>query len=243
MTTEIKPPKPRSFNGDQARQLLRRVATGSLGTLNRDQSGPYVSLVNFATDIAGWPVMFVSRLAWHTQNIAGDRRASLMVAELPPEGDVLTGARVTVMGVLEPADSALVKARYLARHPAARDYINFTDFSFWRLKPERVHAVAGFGRIETMAADEVFPATPGWDSLSSSAVQHMNEDHADAIALYAEKLLGLAKDHWLLGAVDPDGCDLVAENQTARLAFDARVQDADSLRQTFADLGRKAKLM
>jgi putative heme iron utilization protein len=211
--------------------------------MNRDQSGPYVSLVNFATDVSGWPLIFVSRLAWHTQNIAGDRRASLMVAELPPEGDVLTGARVTVMGSLEPVDAAEVRNRYLARHPASGSYINFPDFSFWRLNPQLVHAVAGFGRIETMAADEVFLSAAGWDSLARDAVTHMNEDHAEAIGLYAEKLLSMPKCQWTIGAIDPDGCDLVCENQTARLAFETPVLAPNDLRKTLADLGRKARLM
>ena len=88
----------RSFSGNEARNLLRRARTATLGTLNREDGIPYASLVNVATDVRGCPLILVSTLAWHTRNLLADPRASIMVAEMPETGDALTGARVTVMG-------------------------------------------------------------------------------------------------------------------------------------------------
>ena len=88
----------RSFTADEARSLLRRVRTGTLATRNADDGTPYASLVNLATDVRGCPVILVSTLAWHTRNLLADPRGSVMVAEIPPAGDALTGARLTVMG-------------------------------------------------------------------------------------------------------------------------------------------------
>ena len=102
--------KQRSFTGNEARRLLRRGRVGTLSTLNREGGIPYGSLANYATDSGGRPVIMVSTLAWHTKNLQADPRASLLVAEVPQSGDVLTGARVSVMGRFEMPEGDAVAA-------------------------------------------------------------------------------------------------------------------------------------
>lgn len=228
----------RSFTGTEARLLLRRARTATLSTLNRDDGVPYASLVNVATDVTGWPLILVSTLAWHTKNLLADARASLMVAELPAAGDALTGARVTVMGRFDRIEDQSLARRYLARHPVAALYSSFGDFAFWRLLPVRAHAVAGFGRIETMEADEVFPSAAEMISLEDGAIQHMNDDHVDAIQRYAAGLLGAIQDGWRVAAIDTDGADLRRGEEVLRLPFESPVYSAVDLRKTFAGLGR-----
>ncbi len=231
----------RSFSGDEARLLLRRARTGTLASLNRGDGIPHASLVNVATDVAGQPLILVSTLAWHTKNLLADPRASLMVAEIPASGDALTGARVTVMGRFERVNDAAPRRRYLARHPQAAMYADFGDFAFWRLKPERAHAVAGFGRIETFEANEVFPSVPEMEALEESAIAHMNGDHADAVELYAARLLGAETGDWTVAAIDCDGCDLVLGEISLRLAFETPVSSAADLRSTLAALSARAR--
>lgn len=231
----------RSFTGIEARRLLRRARTGTLATLNHDGGIPYASLANIGTDPGGHPLIFVSTLAWHTRNLLADPRASVMVAETPAAGDALTGARVTVMGRFEKVSGPVFRRRYLARHPAANMYIDFGDFAFWRLVPERVHAVAGFGRIETMEADEVFSSDSELAALEDSAIAHMNQDHADAVRLYATRLLGAAAGDWQVAAIDCDGCDLLAGDDSLWLPFDSQVYGAPDLRLAFAALSDKAR--
>ncbi len=231
----------RSFSGTEARRLLRRARTATLGTLNREDGIPYGSLVNVATDVTGWPLILVSTLAWHTKNLLADHRASLLVAEPPATGDALTGPRVTVMGRFVKVDEARLQRRYLARHPAAALYAGFGDFAFWRLEPLRAHAVAGFGRIETMEADEVFPSAIDMISLEEGAIQHMNVDHDDAIQRLAVNLLGASPGNWKIAAIDPDGADLLRGEEVLRLTFDAPVYSPHQLRRVFSDLGQRAK--
>ena len=231
--------KERSFTGTEARRLLRRARTATLATLNADDGTPYASLVNVASDVRGCPLLLVSALAWHTRNLLADPRASLMVAELPGQGDALTGARVTVMGRLERTADAAVRRRYLARHPAASLYAGFGDFAFWRLEPARAHAVAGFGRIETLSADEVFPSADEMAELEDSAIAHMNADHADAVQRYAEHLLHASPGGWSVAAIDPDGADLLRGEESLRLEFEQPVYTGEALRAEFARLGRE----
>ncbi len=233
----------RTFTGLDARLLLRRARTGALGTLNPDPEGPYVSLVNVATDASGLPVIFISKLAWHTRNLAIHPGASLMVSESPEEDDVLTGPRVTIMGRFEALAHEQIAERYAHHHPAARLYLDFPDFSFFRLVPQKIHAVAGFGRIETMEPGEVFlaenkvaPVMAG----AAGAIAHMNGDHAQAVALYAERLLGAAAGNWRITTIDPDGAHLELDGRVLRLAFDRPALTPGELRQAFVALARRA---
>jgi heme iron utilization protein len=228
----------RTFTGLEARRLLRRAQTATLASINVGDGSPYASLVNIATDVTGYPLILVSTLAWHTKNLLGDTRASLLVTEIPAEGDALTGARVTLMGRFHKVDSEAAARRYLARHPQARIYAGFGDFTYWRLEPDRAHAVAGFGRIETMGADEVFPSAAEMIDLEEGAIAHMNGDHLDAIQRYAEQLLHATPGGWKIAGIDPDGADLVRENSVLRLEFDFPIYSAVALREYFTQLGQ-----
>lgn len=231
----------RSFSANEARNLLRRARTATLATLNADDATPYASLVNVATDVRGLPLLLVSTLAWHTRNLLAEPRASLMVAEVPASGDALTGSRVTVMGRFAKVAEDAIRRRYLARHPAAELYAGFGDFAFWRMEPERAHAVAGFGRIETIPADEMFPSADEMTALEESAIAHMNEDHDDAIQRFAEKLLGASLGGWKIAGIDPDGADLRREQEVLRLPFATPVTSAGALRKLLAELGAQTE--
>src|ERR1044072_2427201 len=104
-----------------AKSLLRRSRQGALATLMPGSGDPYCSLVNVAAHPDGSPILLISRLARHTQNILVDSRVSLMLAERA-EGDPLEGARIMLAGRAEQADDAEVATlsrRYLAVHPSA----------------------------------------------------------------------------------------------------------------------------
>jgi putative heme iron utilization protein len=232
-----------SFSGLAMRQILRRARTCSLSTLTQGEGTPYGSLANIATDMAGRPLILVSKLAWHTQNLLADARASVLVGELPPAGDALVGPRVTVLGRFEPVDDATLRRRFLARHPQAGLYADFPDFSFWRLAPSGIHGVAGFGRIETLTPDEVFPPAEEMAALEHSAIEHMNHDHAEAIHLYATKILKAPPGPWRVLAIDPDGADLGLHEQGLRMEFHTPVFTAEALRKKFAELAYEARTL
>ena len=144
-----------SETANLAKAALLAGRVGTFGAVDFENGGPYISLANYACDASGHPVFLFSRLARHTKCLVADKRASLLVAELPKEGDPLTGLRATFMGHAEEISREGVVQAYLTKHPYAEGYVSFGDFGFWRLVPETVHIVAGFGRIETLKAAEV----------------------------------------------------------------------------------------
>jgi putative heme iron utilization protein len=146
-----------------------------------------------ATDIAGHPVMCLSALARHSVNLRNDAVASLLVNE-ERGGDPLAEARITVLGRVEALEDQNAAQRFLARHPAARVYVGFADFAFYRLVPTEGHLVAGFGRIRDVAADELVLTGQHLHAISlteEGAVTHVNTDHAgfatDAATAFARR--------------------------------------------------------
>lgn len=230
-----------------AKSLIRSGKQGALATLATGTGDPYCSLVNTATAPDGSPVLLISTLALHTKNILADARVSLMIDERRA-GDPLEGARVMIAGraekVSDPAALAPIRRRYLLRHPSAEAFVDFPDFAFFRIAVRDVHLVAGFGRIVTLEAAKVLTDLSGADDMlagEAGAVAHMNEDHMDANALYATKLLGAADGAWQITGLDPDGADLALGDTVLRLPFPERVTSALALRKTLVALVGEAR--
>src|ERR1700685_4317062 len=184
-----------------ARSLLRRSRQGALATLMAGSGDPYCSLVNIASHPDGSPILLISRLALHTRNILGDSRVSLMLDERT-QGDPLEGSRIMLAGRAEEAsgdEDAVLHRRYLNAHPSAEVFVNFKDFSFFRIRPSAAHLVAGFGRIVDLKPARFLTDIAGAAALleaEQGAIEHMNADHRDAMNLYATKLLGAESADW-----------------------------------------------
>ena len=132
-----------------ARELVESRGFGCLSTQSARHTGfPFVSIVEYAVDATGRPVLLLSGLAVHTKNLTVDARASLIVFAPGAEQDALGSARVTLMGEVRPeADEDDVRARYLLRHPQAEQWVGFGDFAFHRMEIADVYYVGGFGQM------------------------------------------------------------------------------------------------
>jgi hypothetical protein len=251
-----------------ARHLARASPVAALATLLAGEGEaahrPYASLVTVAYDHDGTPLLLLSELAEHTANIARDARLSLLFAGglspgglspggLSPGGrgegvdDPLAGPRVTLLGRARRSDAPRHRARFLARHPAAAAYAGFKDFHLYAVAVERAHLVAGFGLV-SWVEDADFPYGGDTEALAESEeriVAHMNADHADALALYAERLLEIpaAEDEaaWRMTGLDPEGCDLRRGAETARLDFERPIEDAAGARAELVRLTELAR--
>ena len=220
--------------GREARHLLRRARSGTLATLASD-GAPYASLVSVATLPDGSPVMPLSTLAVHTQQLMADPRCSLLL-DGGGRGDPLTHPRLTLVArAIKATDAERQgwRARFLRRHPAAGIYVDFGDFSFWRVDLQSARMIGGFGRIDTLTASDIVTRTAGAEALleaEQSVVDRMNADHAEALQLYAAVLAGAPKGRWRVVGLDPDGLDLAWRDDTRRLDFIDRVTDPGALR-------------
>jgi putative heme iron utilization protein len=242
--TEFTPPAA-LLPAVQARRLMRSCDRATLATALRDEAGwPYGSLVLSAADNDGSPILLLSDLAEHSQNLAKDPRVSLLFDGTAGHDDPLTGARVTVLGELARTPPDQVRRRFLARHPGAEMYADFADFHFYRLSTTRAHLVAGFGAIDWIDDTNLTFDTAKVQPLieaETDITDHMNHDHADAIDAYAHGLLGLSGDGWHMTGIDAEGIDLRRRGSVARLNFDHPVTEPAEARATLVALADTAR--
>ena len=230
--------------GTRARQAARKSTKAALATLQENTGAPYNSLVTVALDQAGCPIFLLSDLALHTKNIKADARASVLFDDTGGLSDPLEGVRVSYMGRIVKSSEEEDARRFLARHPDAQMYSEFADFSYYRLEPEQAHYIAGFGQIYTLDAESFVlgsDAAAAFGDAEPSIIEHMNEDHADAMALYATALLGAPDGDWRMSGCDADGCDLVCDAGRVRLEFPETLPRPGHARVVFKELADKAR--
>lgn len=246
------PPPPEPSHAERCRTLVASAGRGALSTIAVDPEGyPYGSVASYGLDDHGNPLFFVSTMAEHTQNALRDPRASLLVTEPVPEGaDPLASGRVTLLGpmtLVDDADRPVARARYLAANPAAAYYIDFGDFTFFRLDVQSIRYVGGYGRMSWVNAADYAAAEP--DPLADGAagiIEHMNADHADAQVLFCRHLLGRPDTTAAtMSAVDRYGFDMIAVSPAGRaavrLGFPGQCVTGDEVRRAMVAMVGEAR--
>jgi putative heme iron utilization protein len=215
---------PEPTHAERTRTLLHLHSVATLSTISKKQAGfPFGSLMPYALDAFGRPMFLISNMAMHTQNIKADARASLFVTQPATDGDPLGAARATLVGnVLQVGEEgqAAVRAEYLAQHPKSSYWVDFVDFSFFRMEIVDVYYVGGFGVMGWVTAEDYSQARP--DPLSAHArgiLEHMNADHVDS-------MIQLARIHSQFEASE------AAMTSVDRLGFHLRLKTADGMKGT-----------
>lgn len=193
--------------------LLHRCSDAALATHSVAVPGyPFASAIPFATDERHRPILLISRLAEHTQNLAADARASLMVHTPPKNGDM---ARATLVGQVAPlGEEPTVVERYLRYHPEGGDFLRLGDFRFYRLEPVQARIVAGFGQATWLAGERLTDA--------ASITPEQEREALDALVPATPGGVDL------LG-VDAFGIDLWQAGERRRLRFATGAATADAL--------------
>jgi heme iron utilization protein len=249
-TGPLQPQLPEPSYAERVRTLLSQSAIGTLSTLSRKREGfPFGSLMPYAVDAQGGPIFLISSMAMHTQNLNADPRASLFVAQGAADEDPLGSARVTVMGeAMRMPETDLAEAReaYLAKHPNSKYWIDFADFSFYRLQALEIYYVGGFGVMGWVEARDYDAAMP--DPLAPSAdaiIAHMNADHVDAMILLARTHAEIEATEAAMTAVDRLGFHLrlkTAEGMKGiRINYPSEVRTPQETRRALVEMVRQAK--
>ncbi len=226
---------------------------------------PFGSVVPFAVDAEGRPVILIADIAAHTANLKREPRASLFVSDAHAIGDPQTSWRVSVMGrfqrvlptdtdsrhaaeakLIDPAEYADLHARYLERVPAAEGYIKQHSFDYWRMETiDTVRYIAGFGRICWVDGEDVLrdPMAGGLDQAAAPAIEHMNEDHAGNMVEMCTGLYGFTPESAKMVGLDATGFRIVTESPARDLFFGfGREIDAESLRVAVIEVLRRARI-
>ncbi len=248
--TSDQPPLPEPTFAERARTLVYLGRIGSLSTLSRKQPGfPFGSLMPYGLDDHGRPIFLISTMAMHTQNLQADPRASLLVTQEGTDGEPLAASRVTLIGNVLPApDTEVAEARklYLARHANSKYWVDFEDFSFYRMNLVDLYYVGGFGVMGWVSASEYDRSQP--DPLADSMaeiIHHMNTDHKDALVLLAQTFARIESQEATMKEVDRLGFQLRLKTQDgmrgARIAFLREVSNPAETREVLVEMVRQAR--
>jgi putative heme iron utilization protein len=244
------PPARRRTAAEEARTIVAGTAVGTLASLT-SAGDPWASIVTYGLLDDGTPVLCVSRLALHGRNLADDQRASLAVSAAVGEGeDPSDAGRVTLAGRVEqPAGEELDAARaaYRSAVSSAEVFAEFGDFAFWLLRPERIRWVGGFGRMAGADPADYAAAKPDPVAPSAAfAVEHLNDDHADALLDMARAIAGHT-DATAASCLRADRYGLDLDVRTprgralARVGFAKPATAPDGLRAATVELARRAR--
>jgi putative heme iron utilization protein len=222
----------RQSAAEEARTIAASTNTGTLATLTVD-GDPWASFVTYGL-LEGAPVLCVSNLAEHGRNLAADPRARIAIvapSSDPPVGNELAAARQA----------------HLTAVAAAKYYIDYSDFTLWVLRVQRVRWVGGYGRMESTTGEEYAVAEPDpVQPLAAGAIDHLNADHADALVAMA-KVLGGYPDTTAATCTGVDRYGLDLRVMTARgmaytrVGYAAPIDSIDELRSATVELAHRAR--
>lgn len=224
----------------QARELLLREYRGALATHSKAMPGfPFGSVVPYCLDAQGWPLILISRIAQHTHNLKADGKCSLLIGERGAE-DVQAVGRLTLLAeakmLHEASDIDAAAERYYRYFPESQGYHGAHDFDFWRLEPVRWRYIGGFGAIHWL--DQVALGNHFAEDTERRMLEHMNSDHADAIAHYVT-LSGLpATQAAQMVGIDSEGFHLRIGHSLYWLAFPISCNTAGEVREALVRLAR-----
>jgi putative heme iron utilization protein len=241
---------PETSYAERSRTLLHVTKVGVLSTHSHRHEGfPFGSVMPYALDREGSPLFLVSSMAMHTQNLVRDSRASLLVTASEAARDPLGAERLTVIGNVTEvgkADLAAVRDVYLGCHENARYWVDFEDFAFYMMQVAELYFVGGFAVMGWVGVDDFREARP--DPLAETAAEilrHMNDDHADALALIAKHVKDVEAKDAKMTAVDRLGFHVRLHTadrvRSVRIGFPSEVRSPDDCRAALVEMVKEAR--
>jgi heme iron utilization protein len=222
-----------------ATRLLYSQSMGVLSTHSVDVEGyPFGSIAPFVLDYEGEPAILISDIAQHTRNIKRNNKVSLTVFD-PCAVDPQASSRLTWIGDAEAigSDDNEVQARYLRYFPSAESYFETHDFSLYVIHLRKARFIGGFGQIYWVERGEMLLKNP-FRETESSIVEHMNQDHGQALRHYCKVLKGIDVVDVAMTGIDSQGFDMLADARKVRIDFDDPIQTPEEARKTLVRLAR-----
>ena len=244
------PPVAEPSFSEKARTLAYSARIGSLSTLSRKQAGfPFGSVMPYGLDRLGRPIFLISTMAMHTQNLQADPRASLLIVQTDGDGDPLGASRVTLLGnvvTIPQPEIADARKLYLERYTNSRYWVDFEDFSFYRMDVVDVYYVGGFGVMGWVKASDYDQSEPDpLAEMASGIIEHMNADHKDALILLARMSAGIESQEAAMTSVDRLGFHVRLKTSEGmrgvRIAFSREVRNATEARKVLVEMVQRGR--
>ncbi|KAI3523216.1 hypothetical protein L1887_01274 [Cichorium endivia] len=230
---------------EEVKTILHYSMRGVLSTFSQKHDGyPSGSMVDFACDTHGSPILAVSSLAVHTKDLLANPKCSLLVAKDPEDRTDLV---ITIHGdaVSVPNEEKdAIRTSYLERHPEAF-WVDFGDFQFLRIEPKVVRFVSGVATAllgsgeftnEEFKAAKVDPIS----KFSKPVTSHMNKDHSDETKLMVQHSLSVPVDFAEMLDLDSLGFNVKAgyqgRNFKLRIPFPRRAENRKDVKTLIVEM-------
>ena len=234
-----------------ARSLLRQSELAVLSTHSKAHEGyPFGSVSTYMSTVNGDAIFYISNLAQHTKNLFENNKMCLTVfsggeGEKASDEDPNAGARLSLLGQatqIKDSEEDVIKQRFFKLYPDSRRYQVLNDFNFFKLETEGVRFIGGFGDINWFSKDAWTLATPQWLGQEMDIVEHMNQDHQDAMLLMCKHHFKLDAQTVEMLTLTPDGCFLSADqSKPLFISFDELAHDSQEVRQQLIKLTNTAR--
>ncbi|REL30065.1 HugZ family pyridoxamine 5'-phosphate oxidase [Thalassotalea euphylliae] len=230
----------------EAKQLVRSTGVGVIATHSNNLKGyPFGSVSPYLCDSDGSLYFYISDIAQHAKNLTLDPKMSITIFNQAEQGDQNTQGRVTIVGDTTPVDAELQTElidKYVRLYPAAESYKRAHDFKLWRLNVKRVRYIGGFGKIFWLEKDEWQAPESPWDNASEQhMIEHMNEDHQDAMALMLKQHFNVEDEQPVMAGVLADGCFLQSKERNFWLDFEQPCENSTDVRKALVKLTHDAR--
>ncbi|GLT36681.1 hypothetical protein SLA2020_110440 [Shorea laevis] len=235
---------------EEIRTVLDCSLRGMLSTFSQKYEGyPSGSMVDFACDADGSPILAISSLAVHMKDLSANPKCSLLV---PRDPEDRTDLVITLHGdavAVSEKDQAAVRDTYLAKHPNAF-WVDFGDFQFLRIEPKAVRFVSGVAAAllgsgefskEEYQASKVDPLA----QFSKPVASHMNRDHAEDTKLIVQHSTSIPVESAYMLDLDSLGFNVKAGYQgntfKLRIPFPRHAEDRKDVKTLIVDMLQAAK--
>lgn len=243
-----------SKQSEEVRALLQKERNAVMCTISKKIEGwPFGSISPYAMTDEGEPIILISEIAEHTRNLRADARVSLIVQDSNAINDPQAGARATMIGYAMPVPAPYLEdasRRYLQLFPNSASFFDAHDFTLFQIKVSKVRFIGGFGEIYWLDRREIISTDTdsNIDPITAHAemiCDHMNEDHADALRMYAAAFAETQAESSRMISVDSRGFDMIAQaggaHKHLRIDFQSPVTTTEEVRAAMVDMVRRAR--
>lgn len=225
----------------EAKHLLRSTFVGVIATHSESLKGyPFGSVTPYLCDSDGSVYFYMSDIAQHSKNLYADSRMSVTIFQQATQNDQNTQGRLTLVGDTEPVDDVCQEAlltRYVRLFPEAEGYKQTHDFKLWHIKIKRARYIGGFGKIFWLEKEEWLKQKPAWDAnAETDMIEHMNQDHQDAISLLLKHHFEIHDDTPILSGILSEGCFIHSQQTNYWLPFRQTCHDTVDVRKALVEM-------
>ncbi|MEM9330625.1 MAG: DUF2470 domain-containing protein [Pseudomonadota bacterium] len=213
-----------------AKGILRVGDTATLRCMSRGSSEETTITVSYISDLSGVPILCLDEAV-----TSGVRSEELEVSNL----EIGDNPKAFIRGRLEFIEDdarPFAEARFIGSNhkiPNGSSLVRYIPRDVIVSVDQQRHTVSG-NDILTKTNQEL-------RAYERRVVDHMNDDHADAIKLYAEKLLDEPPGNWRMATLDMEGMDLVSDEKRTRLWFNPPMTDSGEIKTRLIELVKEAR--